>query len=968
MYNRAKGLYSPRLRMGIHEIRVSAEGESPEGRAVREEASRLGIEGIEAVETSRVFRFEGISDEEAVLLAERLLSDPITEDCALDHYRDPEDRRVVEVAMQPGAMNPEVASLLKAAGDLGVEPVAADSSTEYHFRGDVSAAAVDRLVRRELVNETVQRANPPRPETLRITGETGPVRNIPVRDKSPEELEEISKEMALQLDRDEMCTIQEYFQKEGREPTDCELEIVAGRESEHCGHKTFKARMIVEDPETGAKTEVPSLMDRIRMTSERFYGNEVVSAFVDNAGVYALDDRWAVLGKVETHNSPSGIEPFGGASTGTGGVLRDIIGTGQGAEVISSTDMFCFQPNDTPPEAVPEGVLPPDYIARNVYRGVEYYGNRMGIPTNNGSEHRHPDFVKPTVIVGAYGLIPIERAEKGEPLTGDRIVAVGGRTGRDGLHGATMSSVDMTEKTATVDAQAVQIGNPIEEKRFADAILEARDEGLIRAITDCGAAGFSSAIGEMAEETGATVHLEQAPLKYEGLSPWEIFLSESQERMVLAVAPEHLERFREICAKYRTEATDLGEFDGSNRLTVVHGETMVADLDYEFLNNGFGQRTVEARWEAPRIEERQPDDPETEQEWVDTLASVLAHDNVCSKEPVVRQYDHGVQGRTIVEPYGGVQLDAPNDAAVMRPFPERPYGIVQAHGLNPILNRLNPYEGAKWAVAEAMANYVAAGGDPDDCALIDNFISPSPDRESLGSLHLQVEGLTDALTALKRPAISGKDSLSSTYRGKLDGEEVVIKIPPVLCMSVFGKIPDVERAMTTDFKGHDSILYLVGDPAGGLGGSVLHDVRGGQSGRVPHTDLAKLPEVLRVIHRAINTDRVLSCHDISEGGLAVAVSEMAFGGDCGARLDLNWSDELHYDLFNETAGRFVVELPEGVDPETAFGSDGIRHVRKIGHTTGRPALEVSVNGTGVFSAPTDRLKDAWKRPLAEALG
>ncbi|MDP9211941.1 MAG: AIR synthase-related protein [bacterium] len=954
--------------MGIHEIRVGTEGESPEGRAVREEAERLGIEGIEAVGTSRIFRFEGISDEEAILLAERLLSDPITEDCALDQYRDPEDRRVVEVAMQPGAMNPEVASLLKAAADLGVKPTAADSSTEYHFQGDVSAAAVERLVRRELVNETVQRANPPRPETLRITGETGPVRSVPVREKSPRELEELSKEMALQLDGDEMRVIQEYFRKEGREPTDCELEIIAGRESEHCGHKTFKARMIVEDPESGARTEVPSLMDRIRTTSERFYGDKVVSAFVDNAGVYALDDRWAVLGKVETHNSPSGIEPFGGASTGTGGVLRDIVGTGQGAEVISSTDMFCFQPNDTPAEAVPEGVLPPDYIARNVYRGVEYYGNRMGIPTNNGSEHRHPDFVKPTVIVGAYGLIPIERAEKGEPLSGDRVVAVGGRTGRDGLHGATMSSVDMTERTATVDAQAVQIGNPIEEKRFADAILEARDEGLIRAITDCGAAGFSSAIGEMAEETGATVHLERAPLKYEGLSPWEIFLSESQERMVLAVAPEHLERFREICAKYRTEATDLGEFDGSNRLTVLHGETMVADLDYEFLNEGFGRRTIEARWETPRIEERQPPMPETEEAWVDVLTSVLAHDNVCSKEPVVRQYDHGVQGRTIVEPYGGVQLDAPNDAAVMRPFPDKEYGIVQAHGLNPVLNRLDPYEGAKWAVAEAMANYVSAGGDPDDCALIDNFISPSPDRESLGSLHLQVEGLTDALTALKRPAISGKDSLSSTYRGRLAGEEVVIKIPPVLCMSVFGKIPDVERAMTTDFKRHDSVLYMVGEPTGGLGGSIMHDVRSGRSGDVPKTDLEKLPHVLRAVHRGIKTGEVLSCHDISEGGLAVAVSEMAFGGDNGALLDFDPETDLLNTLFNETAGRFVVELPRTADPRAVFGAQGARYVRPIGHTVPYRWLHVRRGGRHEFSAETRELKAAWKRPLAEALG
>ncbi len=955
--------------MAVHEIRISGEGEDPQGRDAREEAERLGIQGVDAVETSKIVRVEGdLSDEELIQLADRLLSDPLKDNYEINPSREERDWHIKEVAMNPGAMNPEVPSIIKGARDMGIDLAAADSSTEYRFVGDVSREDVEAFVTRELANETVQRVDPPEPETLLISGEVGPVEHIPVSGKLPEELEELSNLMKLQLNREEMLTVQRYFEQEGREPTDCELEIIAGRESEHCGHKTFKAKLIVEDPGTGDRTEVEPLMERIRQTSEKFYGDKVVSAFVDNAGVYALDDEMAVLGKVETHNSPSGIEPYGGAATGSGGVFRDIIGTGQGAEVISSTDMFCFQPNDTPPEGIPEGVHPPDYISRNVYRGVRDYGNRMGIPTNNGSEHRHPDFVKPSVIVGAYGLIPIERAEKGEPLVGDRIVAVGGRTGRDGLHGATMSSADMTERTVTVDSQAVQIGNPIEEKRFADAILEARDEGLIRAITDCGAAGFSSAIGEMAEDIGAKVYLERAPLKYEGLSPWEIFLSESQERMMLAIAPEHLDRFREICEKYRTEATELGEFDGSHRLTVTHGETMVADLDYEFLNHGFGQRTLEARPEQVRIKEREPQPPSSESEWCRTLEQVLAHDNVCSKEPIVRQYDHGVQGRTVVGPYGGHRQDAPNDAAVMRPFPDKGYGIVQAHGLNPILNRLDPYEGAKWAVAEAMANYVSAGGDPDDCALIDNFISPTPDKESLGSLHLQVEGLTDALEALERPAISGKDSLSSTYRGRLAGKKVVIKVPPVLCMSVFGKIPNVEYPMTTDLKRADSILYLVGEKAGGLGGSVYHDVRGGESARVPQTDLAKLRETLRSVHLAVRGPRVLACHDISEGGLATAVSEMAFGGDCGVELDLDAESEaLAAELFNETAGRFVIELPGELEPGDFLMNNA--HWQKIGRT--RPERILTVNarsGSRIFSAPTDQLKAMWKRPLTETLG
>ncbi len=951
--------------MNIHEIRVSRDGESPLGRSVREEASRtLGVSGIEAVETAKVYRFEGITEDQAAQLAERLLADRVTDDVEIGYRRDESDWQTVEVAMNPGAMNPEVASILKAAHDLGIEPVAADSSTEFRFVGPVEREDVEAVVAHDLVNETVQRANLPEPETLRITGEVGPVEHIPIAGRSHEELVAVSERMKLQLNEDEMVRIRDYFEREGREPTDCELEIIAGRESEHCGHKTFKAKLLVRDPETGVVTEQPSLMSRIRETSEKYYGEEVLSAFVDNAGVYKLDDQWSVTGKVETHNSPSGIEPYGGAMTGSGGVFRDIIGTGEGAEVISSTDMFCFQPDDTPDAELPEGVLPPHYLSRRVYEGVRDYGNRMGIPTNNGSEHRHPDFVKPTVIVGAYGLIPNERAEKGEPEVGDKIVAIGGRTGRDGIHGATMSSADMTEQTATVDSQAVQIGNPIEEKRFADAILEARDAGLIRAITDCGAAGFSSAIGEMGEEVGARVYLERAPLKYEGLAPWEIFLSESQERMVLAVEPENLEAFERICTKHHVESTDLGEFDGSRRLHVTYDGEPVADLDYDFLNDGFGQRTLEAEPVPYRSKERVPEAPRDSAEWVETVQAVLAHDNVCSKEPIVRQYDHGVGGRSVVPPFGGVHQDGPNDAVVMRPFPDREYGIVQAHGLNPILNRLDPYEGAKWAVAEAMSNYVAAGGDPDDCALIDNFISPTPDPESLGSLHRQVEGLTDSLDALERPAISGKDSLSSTYRGTRGGEDVVIKIPPVLCMSVMGKIPEVESAMTTDFKCPGSTICVVGYPEGGLGGSVYYDVAGGESAAVPSVDLGTLSAVLRSVHRAIRNGQVTACHDISEGGLIAAVSEMAFGGDCGAKLDLDTLDssDIARELFEETAGQFVVEVPAGADPHEIFDWRGCV---VIGRTIQDRTVTVNNEDAELFSASLSELKGAWQKRLKE---
>lgn len=951
--------------MAIHEIRVFQTGDDPDGRAVAGEAKRtLGLNEAAEVNTARVYRLQGVDSEEAEYLARQLLADPITEAYELDQGSDLTDPNRVEVAYKPGVMDPAAASIKKAAEDLGVEPEAVSSSREYIFNG-LASSEVCEVVSRLLVNRTVQHVVFESPQSLTFEGSVGPVELIPIAGVAPDQLAVIAKKHDLTLDAAKWEAIQGQFKKLGREPKDCELHLIDGRWSEHCVHETFNAKVIV-----GGQEKSP-LFDRIKSASRQYFGDFVVSAFEDNSGVIRFYDGMALCGKVETHNSPSALEPYGGAMTGSGGVFRDIMGTGQGAKTIISTDMFCFASPDMDESLLPPGTLHPDYLQRRVVQGVRDYGNRMGIPTANGSIHYDNDFrAKPSVIVGAYGILPESRAQKGESRVGDLVVAIGGRTGRDGIHGATFSSIEMTDRTSNIHSSAVQIGNAIEEKRMFDALLEARDLDCIRAMTDCGAAGFSSAIGEMAENIGVTVDISLAPLKYEGLAPWEIWMSESQERMVAAISPGNIDVFMEICRKFNVEATVLGRFDGSHMLTVNYDDQNVVELDYDFLKNGLPQKTMLAKWERPKVDEIRPEVPETSEEWIRRLKAVLSHGNIASKEAVVRQYDHGVQGGNIVSPYGGVTQEGPNDALVIRPLLDKPYGVVQSHGMNPVLNRLDPYWGSVWAVTEAMTNYVAVGGNPDEVALINNYIWPSPDERAMGSLDMSVDAVVDMMHVLKAPVVSGKDSLSSTYKRRNEAGEVVevIEIPPVLCMSAFGRIPDVEKTATSDIKKTGSQLYLVGQPSHGMGGSTYYEISGGSSGDIPKIDRGMLMPTFRAIFRGIQSNKIVACHDVSEGGVLTTVSEMCFGGDCGADItapqrmlpySTNRPDEA---LFNETAGCFVVELAEGANPFQVFGNAPYTF---LGTTTEGKTISVRDNYRRnlLFEVPTEDLKKAWQAPI-----
>ena len=911
----------------IQVIRVKNTYKDLVSEGILKDIHHMGIKNINRVESVKVYRVEGINKKDATSLAEEVFCESIYQTYTLNSPIIKGAKEVIEIAYKGGVMNPEVASVEKAASDLGIKVLAADSSHEYGFFGDTTKKEIENLVRElHLLNGMIEYIVNKEPKTLLIKGTLGKTKIIPIRKMSDDNLMELSKDK-LFLNLEEMKVIQFYFQKIKRDPTDLELETIAQTWSEHCAHKIFKAKLIVD-----GKVKEP-LFTRLKKEALKHKKN-IVSAFVDNAGVMDFYDGWAINGKAETHNAPSAIEPYGGTMTGNGGVFRDVVATGQGAKTLMSTDIFCIAPPDMDKSKLPIGTLPPDYILKRVVAAVRDYDNRVGIPTNNGSFHFHEDFrAKPIVLAGAYGILPKSKAKKGAPKVGDVALVIGGKTGRDGIHGATFSSAEMTDRTISVNATAVQIGNAVEEKKTFDAILEARDKNLIRAVQDLGAGGFSSAIGEMGEQTGVTVYLEKAPLKYQGLSPWEIWVSESQERMLIILPPENLKDFLGICKKYNVEVTEIAKFDGSKKLKVFYEKEKIGDLEMNFLYGGLPQRLMKASSNnqdtITKIQTMKT--PKTEKEWITKLVEVLSSGDVNSKEPILRMYDHNVQGTNVLPPFAGIGMDGPSDAAIIKPILDKNYGMIVAHGLNPKLTKADPYWGTIWSATEAISNYVAVGGDYKNASLINNYIWPFPNQEWLGKLDTCVDAVCDFMKALKIPVISGKDSLSATYRAS---NGIVINIPPTLVMSVFGKIPDVKKTVSSDFKKAGSVIVLLGKPAIKI-------------------NLKILPKVLEKIHKAIISGKVLSCHDVSEGGLITSIFEMCVGGNCGAAIKAD-ADE----LLLESAGCFIIEVK---DIETAQKLlKGIPF-----EILGITIKDEIIVADKLFTVEIARLQEAWQRPMRE---
>jgi len=921
-----------------------------------------------------------IAPKELSLLGRFLFCDPVVEACSWSPtgIPSPAGSRRIEVALRPGVTDPVADETLRAARELGIAGIES-ISTGFAFDvegDDLSDDDLRLLAERLLCNAVIQywaigEIVPQRPAEA---AGSGTVELIDVAAMDDEALLALSAERRAALDLVEMHAIRAWYRGEGRACTDAEFETIAQTWSEHCVHKTFKALIEVKVPAgfaaAGPASPYPPFVDNvlksyIKKATDEIAAPWVLSAFVDNAGILEFDGEHEISFKVETHNHPSAIEPFGGANTGVGGVIRDVMGVS--ARPIAATDVLCFGLPETRPEDVPAGSLHPRRIINGVIAGVQDYGNKMGVPTVNGGIHYDPGYAaNPLVYCGCAGIAPKGRHPR-NAAAGDRVVVLGGRTGRDGLRGATFSSMVMDSSTGELSGASVQIGAPIVQKKVSEALLLARDAGLYSAITDCGAGGLSSAVGEMASELGADVDLARAPLKYHGLAPWEIWLSEAQERMVVAVPPANMEALRAICVTLDVELTDLGHFTGNGRLVVRNGAAKVIDLDCGFLHSGPPQRKLVASPPPPAPPLPVPATPlssapasESQTSGLssvpgipEALLAILAHPAVASKESTVRLYDHEVQGATILRPYDGIVADGPQDAAVLKPRESKgSIGIALSNGFNHRYGAADPYRMAVCAIDEAVRNAVAVGTDPDRIAVLDNFCLGDPKRpETMWTLIESARGCYDAALVHRTPFVSGKDSFNNEYLapdGTASGARV--SIPPSLLISAIGIVPDVGSVPGSDFKAAGNPLYLVGRPVPSFGGSVYAELYGMPARTDPAVPApaSGVHETYRALHQAIASGLVRSCHDLSDGGLAVAVAEMCVGGRTGASVDAGASGSVPIEtlLFGETNGCLVVEVDATKAAEFEKRLAGVPCSR-LGTTDSSQRLALAAGGRSV---------------------
>jgi len=863
----------------------------------------------------------------------------------------------VEVAYNAGVTDPVEDTILKAVQDLGITGVrGVKTAKRYLIQGQLDAQQLETICNRLLVNPIIQHVVqteksifPQNPEyRFRLN-------QVDILDEAG--LGEVRKQ--FDFTDDELQAIIAYFREQGRNPTDAELETLFQTWSEHCVHKAFKARI-----NFGGITVDNLLKSTIMKVTDELGKPWCLSVFVDNAGVIDFDGHWALCFKVETHNHPSAVEPYGGAATGIGGVVRDPLGTGLGAKPILNTDVFCFASPDFPDEKLPKGVLHPRRIFKGVRAGVADYANRLGIPTLNGAILFDDRYVaNPLVFCGTLGLLPTDLARRGQQQTGDLVVLLGGKTGRDGIHGVTFASEQLTEESSAVSYSSVQIGNPIVEKKLIDVLMQARDRRLYRRITDCGGGGLSSAVGEMAEQTGVRVYLDRVPLKYAGLSYSEIWVSESQERMVLAVPPDCVDELLNLFASEDVEATVIGEFTSDRKLKLFYQGNLVCDLSLEFLHQGRPQLKAEAAWEKPHHPEPDFAQPPDLRE---ALLAILGSFNVCSKEWVIRQYDHEVQGGSVLKPLVGKDNDGPGDAAIIKPILDSEMGVIVANGINPSYGEIDPYWMAASAIDETLRQIIAVGGNLKRVALLDNFCWGNTNRpDMLGALVRASQACYDMALVYETPFISGKDSLNNefVYEGK------TISIPHTLLISAIGVMEDVSRAVSMDFKRAGDLIYIVGTTQSELGGSEYFKLHGFTGNNVPEVKPHRARELMERLSVATERGLVRACHDCSDGGIGVAVAEMAFAGGLGVIVNLReiplgeTIDRDDFILFSESNSRFLVE----VAPENQADFEKIMagvSLASIGQVTDSGRLEIyGVESRKILAASLGELKEAWQKPI-----
>ncbi|GIW76041.1 MAG: phosphoribosylformylglycinamidine synthase subunit PurL [Phycisphaerae bacterium] len=920
----------------------------PQSSTVRSQIQQIGIDPGE----TRVFRVFFIdtpaSREEVQRIADELLADPVVEQtCVVDDVPPDASKCRIEVHLKPGVMDPVAASTEMAIRDMGLPVTQVRTGRAYLFSASLTPQQLQTIARQCLANPVVESVfyEPYLPRQFAHAHEHEfRLRHVPIRDLDDLQLQTLSRQGHLFLSLAEMQAIQNYFRQQGREPTDIELETLAQTWSEHCVHKTLKSAVHVLD-ESGKtlrtytnlikETIFASTQSLMRQRQDGF----CLSVFKDNAGVIRFDDQDAVCFKVETHNRPSAIEPYGGSATGIGGCIRDVLGTGLGAKPVANTDVFCVAYPDRSLENVPlpRGVIHPKRILQQVVAGVRDYGNRMGIPTVNGAVYFDDRYVgNPLVFCGCVGLIPNDKITK-KVHPGDAIVVIGGRTGRDGIHGATFSSAELTDKHQDEFSHAVQIGNAIEQKRMMDVLLQARDLGLYNALTDCGAGGLSSAVGEMGAEVGAWVQLEKVPLKYKGLKYDEIWISEAQERMVLSVPPQHVDPLLKLARSENVEATVIGTFGTEQReLILTYQGTEVGRMSMTFLHDGIPMPTRKA---VIKTDDSSPCIPSSTQNPGQELLNKLKHPNIASKHWIIRQYDHEVQGGSVVKPLTGPRQTGPSDASVFRPKLGSDRGVILSCGLAPGI--ADPYLMSIAAIDEALRNAVCVGANLDRLAILDNFCWPGThDEIAMGTLVRSCEACRDAALAYGVPFISGKDSLHNQFTDSETGR--VIKIPNTLLISAIGTIEDVGRVVTMDFKApSDRVLVIQATRA---------------------FDLPTLARVHRILSRLRDEGLFRAIHDVSDGGYLVSAAEMCIGSGIGLAIQSSTLQQV--DPFEEKPGGYVVELTGSTEIEMiqqAFGDDA--RTLLLGTTQNEPELICLSGEEPTLRLSIDQMTRAWQSPL-----
>lgn len=981
-------------------IEVFYKSKYKDGRALRLASSlkthfNINIKNLKIID---VFIIQGheLSREEVL----ETFADPVAQDIYINSFYSGKDTAwdiIAEITYKPGVTDPVAITARDALkNNLNIKSgINIQTARQYLIKtdtprmkySDVTGSLYNPLIQNSTVIDKEKWNNnirPPMEYNYHVKESPLKVETFNLSEMDNKSLKQLSKERLLALSIEEMMSIKnqfsdpeiiEYRKHRGltTEITDVELEMLAQTWSEHCKHKIFQAN--INYKENGKSERIESVFKTyIKDTTDKVSKkkNYLRSVFHDNSGVIDFDENTVVCFKVETHNSPSALDPYGGAITGIVGVNRDIIGTGIGARPIFNTNVLCFADPDISQEKVPKGLLHPRRVMEGVHQGIIDGGNQSGIPVAGGAFLFDESYIgKPLVFCGTGGIMPVKINGEDSWVkhidSGDLAVMLGGRIGKDGIHGATFSSQALDDDSPL---SAVQIGDPITQKKMLDFLMEARDLGLYKGITDNGAGGLSSSLGEMAEYCGGIkIELDKCPLKYSGLAPWEILVSESQERMCLSVSKDKIKQFLNLADSREVEATVVGEFNNSGYIDILYDGECVGLLGMEFLHNGLPVMELEAVWEKP---ERPVSEFTGTENIKNELLKLLSDPNIASKEELVRQYDHEVQAQSVVKPFSGIKEDGPSDGAVLRPDIKSSKGLTVTHGICPRYSDYDTYHMAMCAVDEALRAHVACGGNPEKTSALDNFCWPDPILSEnnpdgpfkLAQLVRACKGLNRVCEDYGIPLISGKDSMKNDAIA--EGRKLSVR--PTLLVSLMGIIPDIKKSMTTDFKKEGDLIYIAGITRGELWGSAYERLLQKELDTGPQVDTKAAFYLYKAVFNAIQSGFVSSCHDISEGGIAVALCESAFGGRLGAQIDLSGipvttgKNEIKRILFCETASRFIISVPEG---KKEYFENIFKNIPLglLGNVTGDSEIIFKMNDKSLININLLEIEEAWKTPI-----